>query len=176
MKNFDAQDRGSAPPQTKRDHAEHTVVVKASVEPVFAWLDDQVRLAQHMSKRSWKMGWGKMEVELDAQRGRAAGSHIVLHGRILGVRLFLDEVVIERRPPLKKSWETVGEPRLLVIGPYRMGFELESIGATSRLRVSIDYQMPTKGMSRLLGRMFGRAYAKWCVRQMAEDAQRSFMK
>ncbi len=116
-----------------------------------------------------------MEVELDGQRGRAVGSHIVLHGRILGVRLFLDEVVIERRPPLKKSWETVGEPRLLVIGLYRMGFDLESIGATSRLRVAIDYQLPNKGMSRLLGRMFGRAYAKWCARQMAEDAQRYFM-
>jgi hypothetical protein len=157
-----------------QSHAEHTVIVRASIERVFSRLDDQTRLAQHMSKRSWKMGWGKMDLELDAHKGRTVGSHIVLHGRIFGVRLFLDEVVTEREPPLKKSWETVGQPRLLVIGSYRMGFDLESIGATSRLRVFIDYLMPTKGLSRLLGRIFGHAYAKWCVRQMAEDAQRAF--
>lgn len=174
MSSLDVPRQDRHPPQTKRDHAEHTVIVQASVERVFTWLDDQTRLAQHMSKRSWKMGWGKMEVEVDARRGRAVGSHIVLHGRILGVQLFLEEVVIEHEPPLKKSWETVGEPRLLVVGPYRMAFDLESVGTASKLRVAIDYLAPTKGIPQLLGRMFGRAYAKWCVRQMAEDAQRSF--
>jgi len=156
------------------EHAEYTAVVHASVERVFDRLDDQTRLSKHMSQRSWKMGWGKMDTELDERRGRAVGSHIVLHGRVFGIRLYLDEVVIEREPPHKKSWETVGEPRLLVIGPYRMGFDLLPSGADARLRVAIDYQLPTKGIARLLGRLFGRSYAKWCVRQMAEDAQHSF--
>jgi hypothetical protein len=155
------------------EHAEHTAIVHASVEQVFNWLDDQTRLAQHMSRRSWKMGWGKMVVELDAGRGRAVGSHIVLRGRVFGVRLFLDEVVTEHEPPLKKSWETVGEPRLLVIGSYRMGFDMVPQGANAKLRVSIRYQLPREGVSRLLGRLFGRSYAQWCVRQMVEDAQRN---
>ncbi len=156
------------------EHAEYTSVVHAPVDRVFSWLDDQTRLSSHMSKRSWKMGWGKMDTQLDERRGRAVGSHIVLKGRVFGIRLFLDEVVIEREPPHKKSWETVGAPRLLVIGPYRMGFDLVSEGADAKLRVAIDYQLPAKGISRLLGVLFGRAYAKWCVRQMAEDASHSF--
>ncbi len=64
----------------------------------------------------------------------------------------------------------MGEPRLLIIGPYRMGFDLVAVGADAKLRVAIDYQL--MGLSRLLGRLFGRSYAKWCVRQMAQDAQR----
>jgi hypothetical protein len=100
----------------------------------------------------------------------------VLSGRVFGIRLYLDEVVMEHEPPYKKSWDTVGEPRLLVIGPYRMGFELLSVGTDARLRVGIDYQLPTKGVSRWLGRLFGRSYAKWCVRQMAEGAQQSFVR
>ena len=44
-----------------------------------------------------------------------------MNGRILGLKLSLDEVVTERDPPARKVWETVGVPRLLVIGPYRMG-------------------------------------------------------
>jgi hypothetical protein len=43
------------------EHAEYTAVISASVEQVFNWLDDQTRLSQHMSKRSWKVGWGKMD-------------------------------------------------------------------------------------------------------------------
>jgi hypothetical protein len=97
----------------------------------------------------------------------------LLRGRVFGIRLYLDEVVVEHEPPKTKVWETVGEPHLLVIGSYRMEFALDSVGGATRLRVAISYQLPTQGVSRLLGQLFGRSYAKWCVRQMAEDAQRS---
>ena len=154
-------------------HEEFTGRVAATANEVFAHLDDQTRLSAHMTKRSWKMGWGKMDVILDQQGGRAAGSHIVLRGRVFGVRLYLDEVVIERDPPVRKTWETVGEPHLLVIGAYRMGFEITPMASDVNLRVAIDYQLPTHGIAKLLGRVFGRAYAKWCTRQMVHDAQRS---
>ena len=157
-------------------HEEHSAPVNASAERVFDQLDDQTRLAVHMSKRSWKMGWGKMETVLDAQQGRSVGSHIVLRGRVFGIRLYLDEVVTVREPPLTKTWETIGEPRLLVIGPYRMGFDLTPDDTTAQLRVVIDYDLPTKGISWLLGRLFGRSYAQWCTRQMVRDAQHSFAK
>lgn len=157
-------------------HEEHSAPINASAERVFDQLDDQTRLTEHMSKRSWKMGWGKMETVLDAQQGRSVGSHIVLRGRVFGIRLYLDEVVTLREPPLTKTWETIGEPRLLVIGPYRMGFDLTPGDTTAQLRVAIDYDLPTKGISRLLGRLFGRSYAQWCTRQMVRDAQHSFAK
>ena len=155
-------------------HAEYSAAIHAPAARIFEWLDDQTRLSQHMSKRSWKMGWGKMDTVLDERRGRAVGSHIVLRGRVFGISLSLDEVVIVHEPPREKSWETVGEPRLLVMGPYRMGFDLVPMGADAKLRFHIDYELPTKGIARLLGRLFGRSYANWCVRQMAEDARRSF--
>ena len=155
-------------------HEEHSATINGSAERVFDQLDDQTRLSEHMRKRSWKMGWGTMETVLDAQRGRSVGSHIVLRGRVFGIRLYLDEVVTMREPPLRKTWETVGDPRLLVIGPYRMGFELMPDGTTAQLRVAIDFELPAKGIPRLLGRLFGRSYAKWCTRQMVRDAQHSF--
>ncbi len=155
-------------------HEEHSAPINASAERVFDLLDDQARLSAHMSKRSWKMGWGRMETVLDAQRGRSVGSHIVIRGRVFGLRLHLDEVVTMREPPLTKRWETVGEPRLLVIGPYRMSFDLMRVSTTAQLRVAIDYEMPTRGISRVLGRLFGRSYAQWCTRQMVRDAQLFF--
>lgn len=155
-------------------HEESSGAIHASPEQIFARLDDQTRLSAHMSKRSWKMGWGKMEMVLDAEHGQSVGSHIVLRGRILGIRLYLDEIVTLRDPPLRKTWETVGQPRLLVIGSYRMGFDLTPDGSNPRLRVAIDYDLPAYGIPWLLGQLFGRGYAKWCTRQMVQDAQHSF--
>ena len=153
-------------------HEEHAGVVAAPSAALFEHLDDQTRLSAHMSKRSWKMGWGKMETILDAQGGRAVGSHIVLRGRVLGILLDLDEVVTERVPPTRKTWETVGEPRLLVIGAYRIGFTITSrTTAASELCVTIDYDLPRRGLAFILGRLFGRSYARWCTRQMVAAAQ-----
>ena len=127
-----------------------------------------------MRKRSWKMGWGKMDVRLDAQGGKAIGSHIVLDGRVFGIRLYLEEVVTERDPPYHKRWTTLGEPHLLVVGQYTMGFDVAAEDAGARVRVVIDYDLPTRGLSRILGRLFGRMYAKWCTRQMVQDAEAAF--
>jgi len=155
-------------------HEESSGTVNASVDRAFEHLDDQRRLSAHMNKRSWKMGWGKMDLRLDEKNGQAVGSHIVLDGRVFGIRLYLDEVVTERTPPQRKTWETVGEPRLLVIGRYRMGFQLSPNGSGTALRVSIDYDSPRSGLSRYLGAAFGRYYAKWCTMKMVRDAQAAF--
>lgn len=155
-------------------HEAYSGHINASAERAFALLDDQTRLTEHMSKRSWKLGWGKMETVLDAQQGRAVGSHIVVAGRVFGVQLYVDEVVTNREPPRSKTWETVGEPRLLVIGPYRMGFDVRAHDITAQVRVTIEYDVPSRGVSWLLGRLLGRAYAQWCTRRMVLDAQRAF--
>jgi hypothetical protein len=142
--------------------------IDAPIARVFAALDDHGRLSSHMSERSWRMGWSRMETVLDAQQGMAVGAHITMRGRVLGIPLQLEEVVTAREPPFRKQWETVGIPQLLVIGAYRMGFELTPDRAGSSLRVTIEYDVPPG----VLGRIFGRAYARWCTRQMVEDARR----
>lgn len=115
-----------------------------------------------------------MSVEADEANGQAVGSHIRMGGRVLGLRLSLDEVVTRRDPPSDKVWETVGTPRLLVIGAYRMGVHIEPEGGGSRLQVFIDYDLPTGWATYWLGRLFGGVYARWCVRQMLTGASARF--
>lgn len=155
-------------------HAEDSAPLPAAAELVFAYLDDHKRLAEHMSRASWRMGGGTMQTVLDEGRGQRIGSHIRMSGRILGVELGLDEVVTERTSPLRKMWETVGSPSLVVIGSYRMGFEVEPRGTASRLRVFIDYELPTTQIGRWFGRLFGRSYARWCTKTMVADAAKHF--
>lgn len=154
-------------------HHEGTALIAAAPEDVFAFIDDHSRFAAHMSGSSWMMGGGRMVVDVDAAKGQAIGSHIRLSGKAFGIRLFLDEVVIRRNPPAVKIWETVGRPRLLVIGAYRMGVEIAVDTRGSQLRVFIDYDLP-KGPTLVLGWLFGGYYAKWCVKQMLASTSERF--
>ena len=128
-----------------------------------------------MSQSSWRMGGGQMKVELDKEHGRAVGSKIRLNGRILGINLFVEEVVTDREPPQRKVWQTIRTPRLLVIGHYKMGFEIKPQKGGSLLRIFIDYELPENGIARWLGWLFGRFYARWCTKQMANDTARHFV-
>ena len=153
-------------------HMEASAHLAAEPHKVFALLDDQTRLAEHMGNPSLMMGGGKMTYALDEQNGQAVGSHIRMGGSAFGLQLSLNEVVTERIPPRRKVWQTVGTPKLVVIGSYEMGFELSAFGEGSALRVWIDYDLPS-GFGRFVPAL-GDAYARWCVKQMASDAVRAF--
>lgn len=155
-------------------HEEERCEVPASPAVVFDHVDRPERLSAHMSRRSWRLAGTSMSIEPDAQGGRAVGSHIRLRGRVLGLALDAECVVVERIVPRLKQWQTVGRPRLLVIGPYRMAVRIEPYDAGSRVAVAIDYALPSALWERLLGRALAAPYARWCVRQMARDIERRF--
>jgi Polyketide cyclase / dehydrase and lipid transport len=155
-------------------HSEARALVQASIAEVFTYVDDPTRLSSHMSKSSWMMGGGQMKIELDSGRGQNVGSRIRLAGKVFGMRLSLEEVVTERNSPHRKVWETIGSPRLLVIGRYRMGFEVTPQGNGALLRLYIDYALPESPPARWCGYLLGRCYARWCARRMVNDAVKHF--
>jgi hypothetical protein len=160
--------------QRKYQHRfESSAEVNATPELLFAELDDHERLSAHMMQSSAMMAGSKMRFDFDEGGGRSIGSKIRMSGQILGIRLELEEVVSERDPPKHKAWETIGTPRLLVIGDYRMGFDIEPLANGARLTVFIDYDEP-KSPWAILGRLFGPVYARWCTVSMAQGAAREF--
>jgi hypothetical protein len=154
-------------------HCETRVLLDATAEQAFPWLDDFRAISAHMEKRSPMMMGSRMRILTDALGGRAVGSRVRMEGRLLGMGLSLEEVVVEREPPMRKAWRTVAA-RLLVIGDYELGFEIAVQGARSALRVFIDYELPSGWPWRWLGRWLGAHHARWCVEKMARDAERHF--
>jgi Polyketide cyclase / dehydrase and lipid transport len=153
---------------------EATSIINAKADDLFDFLDDQASLGGHMEKPSAMMLGGSMHYAFDEGKGRAIGSVIHMDGKMLGLTLTLDEIVVEREPPRRKIWRTIAVPHILVVGHYRMGFEIEPDGIGSLLRVFIDYDLPASRLGRFLGLMFARPYARWCVRKMADDAAKHF--
>ena len=162
------------PDQSFPFHHESSGLANAPVEQVFAFLDDPRALAAHMGESSMMMLGSRMSIDVDADGGRVIGSKVRMHGRMMGIRLALEEVTTQRQVPAVKVWETIGTPKLLVISHYRMGFELTRNGASSLVRVSIDYSLPIKPPGSWLGYWLGAVYARWCTRQMVMGAARHF--
>jgi hypothetical protein len=61
---------------------------------------------------------------------------------------------------------------VLVIGRYRIGFDIAPMAQGCRLGVFIEYAWSKRHP--WLGRLFSGAYARWCTRRMARDAKAAF--
>ena len=63
---------------------------------------------------------------------------------MLSIRPFVHGKMVQREPPNRKAWETVREPRLLVIGRHRMKVGTGARGDRSHVTIAIDYELPAK--------------------------------
>jgi hypothetical protein len=156
--------------ETFASHYEEQATVSAPADFLFDYLDDFEQLGAHMTRSSWMMAGSKMRYEFDEGKGRRLGSQVRLLGSFLGLKLEIEERVIDRVPASSKAWQTVGNPRMLILARYRMGFTLRPLPDGCRLTAFIDYALPAKGMGRLLGALVGGIYARWCVRNVLSQA------
>lgn len=154
-------------------HYEQTAMIAATPVEVFAFADDHRNFSAHMNESSLMMAGSSMETVIDEGGGQKVGSHIKMSGKVLGIPIDLNEVVVERVPPQRKVWETVGTPHLLVVGSYVLGFEITPKDSGSSFRVFIEYGLP-HGYAQIMGLLLGKIYAKWCVGQMARSVRNHF--
>lgn len=167
----------SSLPDISRGHEarySQSILLGGSAQEVFDFADDFRKLSAHMGKSSMMMVGSSMQFSFDEGGGQAVGSRVWMTGRILGLVLSLEEIVRVREPPRRKEWETIGRPRLLVIAGYRLGFDVAPVGEHAKLRLFIEYDLPASPVARMLGYMFGRTYAKWCIKSMIDAARSKF--
>lgn len=105
-------------------HYSSSIEIPARPDQIFSLLDDHKKIGSHMEKSSWMMAGSHMKFELDEKDGRAVGSEIILRGAMMGIPLFIREVVAERKPSVKKVWQTVGEQEMIILDQY--GWVLKS--------------------------------------------------
>ena len=164
--------RGRTRPASMPYRFERDVVLAAEPAAVFDHLDDHRRLAAHMEQRSWRLGFGRLALNTSAD---ATGRQVLVwRGRVLGLPIDVTEVVIERSPPHRKRWQTIGTPRLWVVGGYTMGFDVAVHVGGSQVRIDIEYTLPERGALHVVGRLIGHHYARWCVTRMIEDISGQF--
>lgn len=159
---------------TYEDSATSTIDLLAPPQQVFAFLDDPTVVGAHMQKPSLMMLGATMQYDVDPGKGQAVGSIVKMRGKVLGMELFVEEIITEWHPPWRKSWQTLGRPKLLVIDSYHMDFVIRPISEGSRVIVKIQYSYSLSPVGSWLGGVPAKAYARWCVLKMTSEAGNHF--
>lgn len=159
-------------------HMSESVVIAAPAERTFAYVDDIRHLAAHMSETSsMAMMGSKLKLEIVSPRPTGLGATYRYSGKILGITIDFSETVTRYVAGREKAWRTIDVPRLLIMSGYEMGVRVEPLSpASSRLTITINYDLPASGVSRVLGLMLGKAYSRWCLTQMCEGAKTALEK
>jgi polyketide cyclase/dehydrase/lipid transport protein len=150
-----------------------TVTIEAPAERVFAYVDDIRNLARHMSEsRSMPMMGSKLKLEIVTSEPTGLGAVYRYSGRMMGLTIDFSEVVTKYVAGREKVWRTIGKPELLIIAGYEMRVLVEPVSPTSsRLTISIDYELPRAGIWRALGWALAGAYSRWCLTSMVDGSK-----
>ena len=150
-----------------------SVTIEAPSERVFAYVDDIRNLARHMSEsRSMPMMGSKLKLEIMTPETTGVGALYRYSGRMMGLTIDFSETVTQYVAGREKAWRTIGEPQLLIIAGYEMRVLVEPISpGSSRLTISIDYELPRSGIWRALGWALGDTYSRWCLTSMVEGTK-----
>lgn len=152
-----------------------TVKIQAPAEEVFAHIDDIRNVGWHMTEQSsMAMMGSKLKVGVLSREPTGLGATYRYSGKILGLTLDFSESVTKYVPNREKVWHTIGEPRLLIMSSYEMRLAVEPLQPpSSRLTVSIAYELPRSGFWRFMGTLLAGWYSRWCLRRMCQDTKRA---
>lgn len=138
---------------------------------VFAHLDHFPNLARHMAHGSSMRMGGGMTLHEQTPGVRGVGATYRYTGRAFGMAIDFQQRVAEWAEDQRKVWRTLEGGRIILLGRYEMGFELEPGHAATRVRAWITYDLPRDLRGRVLGALFARSYARWCVRSILDGAK-----
>ena len=150
-----------------------TVAIERTAESVFAFIDDIRNVGFHMSEQSsMAMMGSKLRLEILSAQPTGVGATYRYSGKILGRALDFTESVTRYVPNREKVWRTVEGPRLLIMSSYEMRLAVDPLSpSSSRLTISIAYELPAAWFWRCVAILLAGSYARWCLRRMCRDAK-----
>ncbi len=154
-------------------HLDEILEINASPERVFRYLDNMQSVGEHMMKSSMPLMGGKLKLERLSSNPTGVSATYRYRGRVLFLPIDFSETVIEWVETKRKIWKTIGTPKLIILGNYEMGFELEQTQEGTKAHLWIDYEIPRPWFGRILGMLLADWYSRWCLRMMGSGAKNS---
>lgn len=149
------------------------LLIQAPVEKVFSFMDDLSKTGMHMSGSSMMMAGSKLKLEHVSGPEKGVGAGFRWSGKMLGFELDFTVVVTKWVENAEKVWETIGMPKLIILGWYLMHLKTEPVTGGTLVSLEIQYIRPRGFFYKLLSILFARRYAEWCVTRMLNDSKKS---
>lgn len=148
----------------------------ASPQEVFDCLDDLSITGMHMTRSSMPMMGGQMNVAFLSPNKTGLNTKYRWTGKVLWMMLDFTVLVTEWIRGKKKSWETVGTAKMIIMSWFKMDLYVEGDQQRSTAHLSISYEKPNGFFNRALCFLLADGYCRWCLENMLQDAQQSLAK
>ena len=149
-----------------------TEVYNAPAQKVFSYLDDLGVTGMHMTKSSAMMMGSKLNLEYLTVHHTGPGSKYRWTGTMMGMKMDFTVEVIKWIEGVEKTWETIGEARMIIYSWYRMHLMVSPKGNTTEAELSITYERPKGWLARIISFLFADWYCNWCLKNMLSDSKR----
>jgi len=145
----------------------------ATPEKVFQCLDDLGVTGMHMTKSSMPMMGGNLNLEFITSHQTGLGSRYRWTGNVMWMKMDFTVEVTKWTQGKEKTWETIGEPEVIIYSWYRMNLFVNAIPGGTEAQLSISYKNPHRLFHKILSFLFADWYCRWCLKQMLGDAKTS---
>jgi len=137
-------------------------------------MDNISNTGMHMMKSSGMMMGSKLNLEELTPERSGTEKTYRWYGKVMGIKLDFTVKVTKWIAGKEKIWETIGQPKMIILHWYRMHLLLVPNSKGTLAELSIEYTLPTQVFYWLISLLLAPIYAKWCVGNMLKDTREYF--
>ncbi len=139
---------------------------------VFDCIDDLGVTGTHMTKSNAMMMGSKLKLEFITPNKKGPGTLYRWTGTMMGMAMDFTVKVTQWTAGSEKTWETIGDTKLIIYSWYRMHLKVQPIPEGAFAELSISYQPPAGRFNQIISFVFAGWYCRWCLKKMLGDAKR----
>ena len=148
------------------------IFINAAPDKVFAMIDDLGVTGMHMTKSSAMMMGSKLNLEYLTTNHVGLGSRYRWKGTMMGMKMDFTVEVTKWIEGVEKTWETIGEAKMIIYSWYRMHLLVKPLTGGSEAELSITYEKPNGWFARIISFIFADWYCNWCLKNMLVDTKK----
>lgn len=146
-------------------------IYNAPAEKVFSYLDDLGVTGMHMTRSSAMMMGNKLHLEFLTKHHNGLGSKYRWTGTMMGMNMDFTVEVTNWIEGVEKTWETVGESKMIIYSWYRMHLVVYPKENGTQAELSITYEKPKGRFARMISILAADWYCSWCLKNMLSDSK-----
>ena len=147
------------------------ILIHSTPEKVFAYMDNIGNTGMHMTKSSMLMMGNKLELKQLSENATGLNSKFHWYGKMIGFTMDFTVIVTKWVKDKEKTWETIGEAKMIILDWYQMCFVISPKGENIKVELSIAYTKPKNIIFKFIAFFLAPFYANWCLNNMLQDSK-----
>ena len=149
------------------------IIIHSTAEKVFACMDDIADTGMHMTKSSIPMMGSKLELKQLSENATGLNSKFRWFGKMMGFTMDFTVVVTKWIKDKEKVWETIGKPKMIILGWYQMRLLVSAEAQNIKAVLSITYTKPKNIFFKFIAFFLAPLYSNWCLNNILQDSKKT---